>query len=58
MDGCESVKLKLWSLGMELFKEGNLIVMEVRPLKDIKVPLVLLCVHQWVVDVTSNGGLA
>ena len=45
VDGCESVKLKLCSLGMEPFKEGNLIVMEVRPLKDIKVPLALLCVH-------------
>ena len=45
VDGCEPVKLELCDLGMEPFKEGNLIVVEVRLLEDIKVPLVLLCMH-------------
>ena len=58
VDSGELVKLELCSLGMEPFKEGNLIVVEVRSLKNVKVPLVLLCMHQQVIDVAGNGGLA
>ena len=57
VDGCELVKLKLRSLGLEPFDESDFIVMEIGSLKDIDVLLTLLCVCQWVVNVTGNGGL-
>ena len=57
VDSGEAVKLKLGNLGSEPLGKGDFVVMEVRPLKDIKVPLALLCVRQWVVNVAGNGGL-
>ena len=57
VDSGEAVKLKLGNLGSEPLGKGDFIVMEVRPLEDIKVPLALLCVHQRVVNVAGNGGL-
>ena len=57
VDSGEAVKLKLGDLGSEPLGKGNFVVVEVRPLEDIKVPLALLCVRQRVVNVASNGGL-
>ena len=57
VDGCEPVKLKLHSLSSEPFKESDFVVMKVGLLKDVEVPLTLLCMHQWVVDMAGNGGL-
>ena len=57
VDSGEAVKLELGDLGSEPLGKGNFVVMEVRPLEDIKVPLVLLCVCRRVVNVASNGGL-
>ena len=57
VDSGEAVKLKLGDLGSEPLGKGNFVVMEVRPLEDIKVPLALLCVHRRVVNVAGNGGL-
>ena len=57
VDSGEPVKLELRDLGSEPLSKCNFVVMEVRPLEDIKVPLVLLCVRQWVVNMASNGGL-
>ena len=57
VDGCEPVKLKLCSLGSEPFKKGDLVVMKVGSLKDVEVPLMLLCVRQRVVDMSGDGGL-
>ena len=57
VDSGEAVKLELGNLGSEPLGKGDFVVVEVRPLKDIKVPLVLLCMHWWVVNVASNGGL-
>ena len=55
---CSKVlKFKLGGLCLKPFEESNLIVMEIGVLEDIKVPLSLLCMSQWVVDVASNGGL-
>ena len=39
------------------FKESDLIVMEERSLKDVSNPLMLLCMHQQVVDMAGNDGL-
>ena len=57
MNGIEMVKLKLGGLRSEPFKKSNLVIVEVRALKDIKVPLVLLSVSWRVIDVARNGGL-
>ena len=57
VDGCEPVKLELCNLGSEPFGESDFVVVEVGLLEDIEDPLTLLCVCQWVVDMTGNGGL-
>ena len=57
VDSGEAVKLELGDLGLEPLGKGDFVVMEVRPLEDIKVPLALLCVRQRVVNVAGNGGL-
>ena len=57
VDSGEVVKLELGDLGSEPLSKGNFVIVEVRPLEDIKVPLALLCMHQRVVNVAGNGGL-
>ena len=51
------LKFELGVLGMEPFKECDLVIGEERSLKDIRDPLTLLCMNWWVVDMTGNGGL-
>ena len=58
VDGDKMLEFELGGLHSEPLKECNLVIMEIGALKDVKVPLMLLCVSQWVVDVTGNGGLA
>ena len=57
VDCSEVLKFELGVLGMEPFKECDLIVGEERSLKDIHDPLTLLCVRRQVVNVTGNDGL-
>ena len=54
---CEVLEFELEGLCSEPLEEGNLVIVEVRPLEDIKVPLALLCVRRQVVNVAGNGGL-
>ena len=54
---CEVLEFKLGGLCSEPLEKGNLIVVEVGSLKGIEVPLPLLSVGQWVVDMAGNGGL-
>ena len=58
MNGCEMVKFELGSLHLEPFEKGNFIIVEVGALKDVKVPLTLLSMSWWVIDVARNGGLS
>ena len=57
VDCSEVLEFELGVLGMEPFKERNFAVGEERSLEDISDPLMLLCMHRRVVDVTGNGGL-
>ena len=57
VDSGEAVKLELGNLGSEPLGKGDFVVVEVRLLEDIKVPLALLCMRRWVVNVAGNGGL-
>ena len=57
VDDCEPIKLELCCLSLEPFNESDFIVVEIGSLEDVKVPLPLFSMHQWVVDVTGNGGL-
>ena len=57
VDGGEVLELKLGGLCSEPLEECDLVVMEIGALEDVKVPLTLLCVSWWVVDVAGNGGL-
>ena len=57
VDSGEAVKLELGNLGSEPLGKGDFVVVEVRPLEDIKVPLALLCMRRRVVNVAGNGGL-
>ena len=57
VNSSELLKFKLEVLCMEPLKEGNFIVMQESPLKNVGDPLALLCVHWQVVNVTGNGGL-
>ena len=57
MNGCKMLKFELGGLPSEPFEKSDFVIVEVRVLKDVKVPLVLLSVSWQVVDVTSNGGL-
>ena len=41
----------------EPLKESDFLVVQEGPLKDVSNSLSLLCVHQWVVDMSRNGGL-
>ena len=58
VDCSEVLKFKLGVPGMEPFKEHDFVVREERSLKDVCNPLMLLCVHRRVIDVTGNGGLS
>ena len=51
------LELELGDLCLEPLKEGNLVVVEIRLLEDVKVPLVLFFMSQQVIDVAGNGGL-
>ena len=51
------LELELGGLCAEPFEKGDFVVVEVRSLKDVNVPLVLLSVSRQVVNVTGNGGL-
>ena len=57
VDGGEVLEFELGGLCSEPLKECDLVVVEIGALKDVKVPLTLLCVSQRVVDVAGNGGL-
>ena len=57
VDGSEVLELELGGLCSEPLEECDLVVVEIGALEDVKVPLTLLCVSRWVVDVASNGGL-
>ena len=57
VDGGEVLELKLGGLCSEPLEKCDLVVMEIGALEDVKVPLMLLCMSQWVVDVAGNGGL-
>ena len=54
---CEVLEFELGGLCSEPLEKGNLIVVEVGLLEGIKVPLPLLSVGRWVVDMAGNGGL-
>ena len=58
VDCGEVLEFELGGLRSEPFKEGDLVVMKVRPLEDVNVPLTLLCMGQQVVDMAGNGGLS
>ena len=51
------LELELGDLCLEPLKEGNLVVVEIRLLEDVKVPLAFLSVSWRVVDVAGNGRL-
>ena len=57
VDCGEVLEFKLGVLGTEPFEERDFVVGEERSLKDVCDPLTLLCMRQWVIDVTGNGGL-
>ena len=57
VDCSEVLKFELGVLSTEPFKECNFVIGEERSLKDVCDPLTLLCVRQWVIDVTGNDGL-
>ena len=54
---CKVLEFKLGGLCSEPLKKGNLVVMEVGSLEGIEVPLLLLSMGWWVVDMAGNGGL-
>ena len=57
VNGSEPLKFELEVSCMEPLEEGDFIVMQKGPLKNIGNPLALLCVCRQVVNVASNGGL-
>ena len=57
VDGSEVLELELGGLCSEPLEECDLVVVEIGALKDVKVPLTLLCVSRQVVDVAGNGRL-
>ena len=57
VDGGKVLELELGGLCSEPLEKCDLVVVEIGALKDIKVPLTLLCVSRQVVDVAGNGGL-
>ena len=57
VDCGEVLEFELGVPGTEPFEERNFVIGEERSLKDVCDPLMLLCVHQRVIDVTGNGGL-
>ena len=52
------LEFKLGGLCMKPLKDGSFIAPRVWMLKDLEVPLMLLCMSQQVIDVAGNGGLA
>ena len=57
VDCGEVLKFELGVPGMEPFEECSFVVGKERLLEDVCNPLMLLCVHRQVIDVTGNGGL-
>ena len=57
VDSGEVLEFELGGLCSEPLKKCDLVVVEIGALEDVKVPLMLLCMSRWVVDVASNGGL-
>ena len=57
VDCSEVLEFELGVPGTEPFKKRDFVVVEEGSLEDISDPLMLLCVHRWVVDMTGNGGL-
>ena len=57
VNSSEVLQFELGISGTEPLKEGNFVVVQERPLKNIGDPLVLLCVCQQVVNVAGNGRL-
>ena len=57
VDCGEVLEFKLGVPGTEPFKERDFVVVEERSFENVGNPLVLLCVHWRVVDVTGNDGL-
>ena len=55
--GSEPLEFELEVLCMEPLEESNFVVMQERLLKNAGDPLMLLCMHQWVIDVAGNDGL-
>ena len=53
----ESLKFELDVSCMEPFEKSDFIIVQKGALKDICDPLMLLCMHRWVVDVARNDGL-
>ena len=54
----ESLEFELEVLCTEPFKESDFVIVQERPLEDVGDPLMLLCVHRWVIDVAGNDGLS
>ena len=57
VDSSKVLEFELGVLGTEPFKEHNFVIVEERLLKNVGDSLMLLCMHQRVVDVARNGRL-
>ena len=55
--GSELLEFELDVLCTEPFKESDFVVMQERSLEDVSDSLMLLCMRQWVVNMSGNGGL-
>ena len=55
--GSEVLEFKLNVSHTEPLKESDFIVVQERLLKDVSDSLMLLCMCQWVVNMSGNGGL-
>ena len=53
----ESLEFELEVSCTEPLEESDFVVVQEGSLKDVGDPLMLLCVHRWVIDVARNGGL-
>ena len=57
VDGGEVLELELGGLCSEPLEKCDFVIVEIGALKDVKVPLMLLCMSRRVVDMAGNGGL-
>ena len=55
--GSELLEFELDVSCTEPFEESDFVVVQDRSLKDVSDPLMLLCMCQWVVNMSGNGGL-